>query len=72
LAALFVGTWVGGVGFALSGDNCAIVRWRDSYKQGANEAGRAQQAARSIEKVYFVGERQAIFTKPKCLLISND
>jgi type IV secretory pathway TraG/TraD family ATPase VirD4 len=61
-AALLFEPWVRGVGFELSDDNCAIVRWRGSYMQGAQEAYRAQQAARSMAKCYLAGEGSAILT----------
>ena len=59
-AALLVEPWVRGVGFELSDDNCAIVRWRGSYMQGAEEAYRAQQAARSMAKCYLAGDLTAV------------
>jgi hypothetical protein len=59
-AALLVKPWVRGVGFELSDDNCAIVRRRGSYMQGAQEAYRAQQAARSMAKCYLAGDLAAV------------
>jgi hypothetical protein len=72
LAALLVEPWVRGVGFELSEDNCAIVRWRGRYMQGAEEAYRAQQAARSMAKCYLAGEGRAILPAKDFVLPSTN